>query len=110
MVQLKILLCGIALLGSVATRASTFRVTVDSGEMVIIQKSSQVSRTVTDSASVTLGDSLILLDGYQAQLQLENSSRLLCKGPINIRLSGDNILVQIALDGEGQVFLERNKP
>ncbi|MBN1601357.1 MAG: hypothetical protein JW915_07095 [Chitinispirillaceae bacterium] len=110
MVRLNLLLCSAVLLGAVTINGSTFRVNVESGSVTVIQKSSMAGLTITDSGTISTGDSLIVPMGSSARINLEESSRLHCKGPINCGLNGDNISLKINLDGEGQIFLDRKKP
>jgi hypothetical protein len=110
MVRLNLLLCSAALIGAVAINGATFRINVDSGSVTVIQKSSMTGLTITDTGSMSAGDSLIIPIGGNAHIQLEDSSLLLCKGPINCGFNGDNISLKISLDGDGQIFLDRKKP
>jgi hypothetical protein len=110
MVRLNLLLCSAALIGAVAINGATFRINVDSGSVTVIQKSSMTGLTITDTGSMSAGDSLIIPIGGNVHLQLEDSTLLLCKGPINCGFNGDNISLKISLDGDGQIFLDRKKP
>jgi hypothetical protein len=110
MVRLNLLLSCAALIGAVAINGSTFRATVENGSMTVIRKPSMEQLTITDTGTVSNTDSLIVSSGSSAHIQLEDSTLLLCKGPINCGFNSDNVSLKISLDGEGQIFLDRKKP
>ncbi|HEX2957659.1 MAG TPA: hypothetical protein VHO70_12565 [Chitinispirillaceae bacterium] len=110
MARLNLLLCSAALIGAVAINGSTFKVDVENGSVSVIRKPSMDQLTITDTATISSADSLIVPSGSSAHIQLEDSTLFLCKGPVNCGLNGDNISLKISLDGEGQIFLDRKKP
>ncbi|MBN2037459.1 MAG: hypothetical protein JW768_12010 [Chitinispirillaceae bacterium] len=95
--------------GIQGTWAQSFPVETQAGEVQVFQGNTGKRTGVMASATITMGDSLILGTMGQAVVFIEKNSRLLFKGPGALTITGDSSTAYLSFD-EGQLFLDRNEP
>lgn len=89
------------------SKAEAFFVQVDTGEVKVIRDGQQ--NLITDTGSIFYGDLVKLDKEFRATVTIENSSRMLLQGPLDISVSDDSSVFKVDLV-QGQVLLDRNQP
>lgn len=107
MMRLKLLLITGLVTTLFFSTAEAFNVVVDTGEVKVSRNGEQSS--ITDTGSISSGDTVKLDIPCRATVMIENSSRLLLQGPSSVVISGDSSFLKAELL-QGQILLDRNEP
>ena len=70
--------------------AQAFRVKADYGTVRVFQGTKGVRSAVADTATITMGDSILLGAASQVTVSFEENSRMIFKGPGALTMAGDS--------------------
>jgi hypothetical protein len=109
MMNVKAVFSLVLLVGMQGTFAQSFVVKAGYGDVQVFQGIAGTRAKVSDSATITMGDSLIVGIASQAVVNFETNTRLRFKGPGALTITGDSSTAYLSFD-QGQLFLDRVEP